>query len=77
MGPIHRPETPVTNYQSALRNIPEEQRFKLHRDASLKSRIVYIGFMMAINKGYVREIWSFHGYETGVCYTLTHRGRGI
>jgi hypothetical protein len=47
---------PVTNYQSALRNIPEEQRFNLHRDGSLKLRIVYIGFMMAIKKDYVQEI---------------------
>ena len=70
MGPIRRPETPVTNYQSALRNIPEEQRFNLHRDGSQKSRIVYKGFMVANKKDYVQEIWSFRGYETGVCYTL-------
>jgi len=55
MGLIRRPETPVTNYQSALRNIPEEQGFNLHCDGSLKSRIVYIGFMMAIKKDYVQE----------------------
>jgi len=56
MGPIRRPETPVTNYQSALRNIPEEQRFNLHRDGSQKSRIVYKGFMVANKKDYVQEI---------------------
>jgi len=50
MGPIRCPETLVTNYQSALRNIPEEQRFNLHRDGSLKSRIIYIGFMTATKK---------------------------
>ena len=70
MGPILCPETPVTNNQSALRNIPEEQRFNLHRDGNLKSHIVYIGFMLAIKKDYVQGIWSFHGYEPGVCYTL-------
>jgi hypothetical protein len=62
----------VTNYQSAMRNILEEQRFNFHRDGSLKSRIVYIGFMMAIKKDYVQEILSFPGYETGVYYTLKY-----
>jgi len=31
------PETPVTTYQSTLRNISEERRPHLHRDESLKS----------------------------------------
>jgi hypothetical protein len=33
------PETSVTNFQSMLRDITEEQRYLLHRDGSLKSRI--------------------------------------
>ena len=32
------PETSVTKYQSALRNIPEERRSRLHRGGSLKLR---------------------------------------
>jgi hypothetical protein len=56
MGPIRYPETPVANYQSALRNIPEEQRFNLHCDGNLKPRIVYIGFVMVIKKDHVQEI---------------------
>jgi hypothetical protein len=31
MGQIGCPETSVTNYQSTLRNIPEERRTHLHR----------------------------------------------
>jgi hypothetical protein len=38
MGPICCPETSVQNYQSTLRNIPEERRSNLHRGGSLKSR---------------------------------------
>jgi hypothetical protein len=30
------PEKSVTNYQPTLRNIPEERRFHLHRDGSLR-----------------------------------------
>jgi hypothetical protein len=30
MGPIGCPETPVTNYQSTLRNNPEELKFHLY-----------------------------------------------
>jgi len=35
-------ETSVTNYQSILRNIPEEGRYHLYRDGSLKSEIFVI-----------------------------------
>ena len=35
-GPIGCTETPVNNYQFALRNIPEGRRSHLHRDGSLK-----------------------------------------
>jgi hypothetical protein len=38
MGPIGCPETSVTNYESTLRDIPEERRSHLHGGASLKSR---------------------------------------
>jgi len=37
IGPIFCPETSATNYQSTLRNIPEERRSHLHRGGSLKS----------------------------------------
>ena len=40
-GPIGCPETSVANYQSALRNIPEERRFHLLYGVSLKSRILH------------------------------------
>jgi len=40
MGPIVFPETSVTNYQSTLRNIPEERRSHLHRGGSRKSHTV-------------------------------------
>jgi hypothetical protein len=40
MGPIVYPETSVRNYASTLRNIPQESRSHLHRDGSLKSRII-------------------------------------
>jgi hypothetical protein len=36
MGPMVCPETSVTNYQSTLRNIPEERRLTLHCYESLK-----------------------------------------
>jgi hypothetical protein len=42
MGPVVCPETSVTNYQSTLRNIPEERRSHLHRGESLKSREAYL-----------------------------------
>jgi hypothetical protein len=38
MRQIDSPETPVTNYQSTLGNIPEEWRSHLNRGGSLKSR---------------------------------------
>ena len=38
MGPMCFLETSVTNYQSTLRNIPEERRSHFHRGGSLKSR---------------------------------------
>jgi len=37
-GPTGRPETSVTNYQTTLRNIPEDRISYLHRRGSLKSR---------------------------------------
>jgi len=37
MGITGSPETSVTNYQSTLSNIPEEQRPHLHHDRILKS----------------------------------------
>ena len=38
MGRIDCPVTSVTNYQSTLRNIPEERRSHLHRGENPKSR---------------------------------------
>jgi len=35
MAPTGCPETSLTNYQSTLRNIPEEQISHLHPDGSL------------------------------------------
>jgi hypothetical protein len=35
-------ETPVHDYQSALRNIPEEYRYHLHRGQSLESRMLRV-----------------------------------
>jgi hypothetical protein len=46
MGSINCPETSVTNYQSTLHNIPEEQR-RINCGGSLKLRIkenVYLAF---------------------------------
>jgi len=40
VGQTGCPETSVSNYQSTLSNIPEERRSHLHRDGSLKSRIL-------------------------------------
>jgi hypothetical protein len=37
MGPIACSETSVTNYHYALRNIPEERKFRFQRSGSLKS----------------------------------------
>jgi hypothetical protein len=39
IGMIGSPDTPVTDYQSTLRNVSEERRSRLHRGGSLKSRI--------------------------------------
>jgi len=39
MGPIGCPEMSVCNYQSTLRNIPEEQTSHLHCGRSLKLRL--------------------------------------
>ena len=36
-GQVCCPETSVTNYQSTLRNTPEERRFHLTCDGNLKS----------------------------------------
>ena len=38
-GPIDCPETSVTNHQTTLRNIPEEQRSHFHAGANLRARI--------------------------------------
>jgi len=38
MGPIGSLETSVTNYNTTLRKIPEDSRFNLHSDVSLKPR---------------------------------------
>jgi hypothetical protein len=38
MGPTGCPETSITNYQSTLRNIPEERVSRLRRGGSVKSR---------------------------------------
>jgi hypothetical protein len=40
MESIGCPETSVTNYQSTLRNIPEDGRPHLQRDRSMKQRII-------------------------------------
>jgi hypothetical protein len=40
MGPKGCPQTSVSNHHSTLHNIPEEWRFHLHRDGSLKSSIL-------------------------------------
>ena len=40
MGPIDCPETSVTNHQTTLSNIPEEQRPHFHVGASLRARII-------------------------------------
>jgi hypothetical protein len=37
MGPIGCPETSVANYQSTLRNFPEQRRSHSHRGGRLKS----------------------------------------
>jgi hypothetical protein len=37
MGQLGCPRTSVDNYQSMLRKIPEERRYRLHRAGSLKS----------------------------------------
>jgi hypothetical protein len=42
MGPIGSTETTVTNYQSTLRNIPEERRSHLKGGLNLKSRILIL-----------------------------------
>jgi len=52
MGAVYRPETSVPNYQSTLRNIPEERGPEVHRDRGLKSRnyIVFSGsFLSAVH----------------------------
>jgi len=38
MGTVYFPETWVSNYQSALRNNPEERGREVHRDGGLKTR---------------------------------------
>lgn len=38
-GPDNLSATSVTNYQSVLRNIPEERKSRIHRSGSLKSRM--------------------------------------
>ena len=40
IGPIDFPETSAGNFHSALRNIPEDRRSRLHRGESLKLRKV-------------------------------------
>lgn len=40
MGPIGCPEASVTSYQFALREIPLERRYHLHRSGSLKCRVL-------------------------------------
>ena len=42
MRPIGCPETSVSNYQSRLRNIPEEGRSRLHCGGSTKSASIWI-----------------------------------
>jgi len=44
MGPIRCLETLVRNYHFALRKIPKERRFHLHRGGRMKSRVIYIFF---------------------------------
>jgi hypothetical protein len=42
MGPIGCLETSVTNYQSTLRNVPEERSSRVHLGGSLKSLRIFI-----------------------------------
>jgi len=42
MGQMVCPETSVNNYQSMLRNISQEQRRRLNRGESLKSRNIHL-----------------------------------
>ena len=44
MGSICCPEMSVTNYQSTLRNIPEDRRLRIHRGESLRSRKLWQKF---------------------------------
>ena len=45
------PDTSVTNYQSTMRNIPEERISHLHRGWSLKSRQIIVRYEMVIHWG--------------------------
>jgi len=50
-GPISWPETSVTNYQSTLRNISEEQRYYSYFGGILKSRSVRPTSMTTVANG--------------------------
>jgi len=49
MGAIGCIETHVTNYQSTLRNIPEEYRFHLRLDGSLKPLMFKVSYRVIIH----------------------------
>jgi hypothetical protein len=56
-------ETSVTNYQSTLRNIPEERRPHLHRGGSLKSRKGKVVPVHALKAYGGLEVW-LHSFLT-------------
>jgi hypothetical protein len=49
LGPLRYPQTPVQNYHSTQRNIPEDRRY-LHRGGNLKSHILQLDFKRRKNQ---------------------------
>ena len=60
MGPTGCPETPVKDYDSTLRNIPEERGSRQHRGGSLESRHLRL----------ILSIVAFQRREFSVIYQL-------
>jgi len=73
MEPTGCPRTSVTNYQSTLRNIPEERRSHLHRGGSFKSHIETLA--MASFRGtcllvYIHVNLTAHLTFRGPCFVI-------
>jgi hypothetical protein len=73
MGPTGRPETSVTNYQSTLRNIPEEREPQLQLNLMLSVAVLIRNYLIIQNMATTTLHKYGHSVQTPKAGYLTRR----